>query len=144
MYVFVCPNGHYSYSAAKEQFEPACPECGEPTHLVGDESHEESIMWFPGFYKGREGVYAQEAWRIPQEELVGLVQKRAQEDGEWSIANGHVGGEEDMMRKMMEWVSRPKTIIQCLEANLDKGPTVDWICRELAEASQRIAEGSRG
>lgn len=34
MYVFICPKGHKSYSAAKEQHAPECPECGEPTQLL--------------------------------------------------------------------------------------------------------------
>lgn len=110
---------------------------------MSDEIREEEIIWFPvdAAYKGRQGVYAQKAGDISPGDLVKLVQKRAQEDGEWSIENGHVGGNEDIMRKMMEWVSRPEIIKQCVNANLDKNPTVDWICRELAEASLRIAGG---
>jgi hypothetical protein len=37
MYRFACSNGHTSYSASKEQTDPACPECGDPTYLVGEE-----------------------------------------------------------------------------------------------------------
>lgn len=109
-------------------------------------SHEHSIIWFPvnEVYEGREGPYAQRASDIRSDELVELVQKRAQEDGEWAIENGHVGENEDMMRQMMAWVSRRETIIQCADANLDKGVTVDWVCRELAQASQFIARGVRG
>lgn len=42
MYVFECSNGHISYSAAKEQTDPACPTCGEPTQLVTGESQDKS------------------------------------------------------------------------------------------------------
>lgn len=38
MYVFICSNGHRSYSASKEQHDPSCPDCGEPTHIVSEET----------------------------------------------------------------------------------------------------------
>jgi hypothetical protein len=37
MYRFACSNGHTSYSASKEQTDPACPECGEPSYIVSEE-----------------------------------------------------------------------------------------------------------
>jgi Zn finger protein HypA/HybF involved in hydrogenase expression len=40
MYQFECPKGHKSYSASKEQHDPACPTCGEPTHLVTADSQD--------------------------------------------------------------------------------------------------------
>lgn len=101
---------------------------------------EYETIWFPGIYGGRKGVYAKYASDIPREELVELVQKRAKEDGEWTIENGFVGNNEATMRKMMAWVSDEKNIIQCYEANLDS--TVDWLCRDLANASKWIG-GSR-
>ena len=73
--------------------------------------------------------------------MVSLVQQRAQEDGTWAIDNGFVGDNEETMRKMMAWVSDPKNILQCLEANPNE--TVDWICRDLANATKWIM-GSRG
>lgn len=42
MYKFICSNNHTSYSAAKEQHDPACPVCGEPTHLVNQESEDKT------------------------------------------------------------------------------------------------------
>jgi hypothetical protein len=42
------------------------------------------------------------------------------------------------MRKMMAWVSNEKNIVQCAQTNLPYGPTVDWICRDLANASKYI------
>lgn len=42
MYLFTCSNGHTSYSASKEQLDPFCPECGEPCHLVGEESDKQT------------------------------------------------------------------------------------------------------
>jgi hypothetical protein len=98
-------------------------------------------IWFPGIYGGRQGDYAKIASDIPEAMLVELVQQRAREDGEWAIQNGFVGDNEDKMRKMMAWVSDSKNIIQCGEANPNE--TVDWICRDLANASKWIG-GSRG
>lgn len=37
MYVFECSKGHKSYSASKAQYDPSCPECGDPTHIVGED-----------------------------------------------------------------------------------------------------------
>lgn len=108
---------------------------------------EDQTIWFPGFYRGLQGPYAQPAGAISREKLVDLVQARATIDGEWTIANGLVGVDgvnEPLMRKMMEWVSRPQNIIQCYEANLEYGPTVDWICRHLAEAAKQIGESVGG
>jgi hypothetical protein len=107
-----------------------------------DEIREEEIIWFPGIYGGRTTPeYLQKAGDISQDELIALVQRRAQEDGEWAIENGHVGQNEDIMRKMMEWVSRPKNILQCVEENMNE--TVDWICRDLANGSKWVS-GDRG
>lgn len=47
MYVFTCSNGHTSYSAAKEQKDPTCPTCGEPTHLVDPESQDRGTKAVP-------------------------------------------------------------------------------------------------
>lgn len=99
------------------------------------------IIWFPGIYSGRSGVYAQPAREQSIETLIELVQRRAQEDGEWSIVNGRVGQNKDIMHKMMEWVSRPDNITQCFNANPNE--TVDWICRDLANGSKWI-RGSHG
>jgi hypothetical protein len=100
---------------------------------------EEQIIWFPGIYSGREGAYAKPIADVSTELLVDLVQKRAKEDGEWAIENGHVGGNEPLMREMMKWVSDPKNITQCADANPDE--TVDWVCRDLANGSKWIARG---
>lgn len=40
MYQFICSNNHTSYSAAEEPTDKTCPTCGEPTHLVNDESQD--------------------------------------------------------------------------------------------------------
>jgi hypothetical protein len=80
---------------------------------------------------------------ITQEMLIDLVQKRAKEDGEWAIENDLVGDNEDKMRQMMAWVSDPKHIVQCYEYGDNKKETVDWICRDLANASKAIG-GSDG
>jgi hypothetical protein len=130
MYVFTCPNDHKSYSASKEQYHSECPECGEPTKLVGDESQESDIspeanVWFPGpdaLYKGREGVYARLVMEFSEAQIVALVQGRAEEDGEWVIEHGLMDGHEELMRKMMAWVSRETNIRQALShLTLDNG-----------------------
>lgn len=99
----------------------------------------EQTIWFPGIYSGREGNYAKLVADMPEEEVIKLVQHRAKEDGEWAIENNRVGGRAEFMRKMMAWVSNEKNIRQCLAANPDE--TVDWICRDLANATKRIAGG---
>lgn len=113
---------------------------------------EHETIWFPGIYPGRQ----EEPWTTViheflqkedgLEELIALVQQRANEDGEWTIENGFVGPNnqnEPNMRKMMAWVADEENIRQCIDANLDKGVTVDWVCRDLANGSKWVA-GSRG
>jgi hypothetical protein len=107
----------------------------------------EKTIWFPGFfYNGREGDYAKPVVELSDEKIVELVQKRAEEDGTWAIENGHVGQNENIMRKMMAWVSKRENIIQALEhihaENMHTERTVDWLCRELANASKRIGGSS--
>jgi hypothetical protein len=102
---------------------------------------EEMTIWFPGIYGGRtDDKYTQLACHIPAIDLVILVQDRAQEDGEWAITNGFVGNNEDKMRRMMAWVSDEKNIEQCVEhirkEKLENLRTVDFVCRELANASK--------
>jgi hypothetical protein len=107
----------------------------------------EANMWFPGpdsLYKGREGVYARSAIEFPRPELIRLVVKRIEEDGKWILDLGLTGGNEELMHKMIQWASNPRNITQCFDSNAEQNPTVDWICRELANAAKRIGEGSRG
>jgi hypothetical protein len=106
--------------------------------------HEDETIWFPGIYAGRMGFdWVQKVADIAPPELVKLVQQRAQEDGEWAIANGFVGENnenEPRMRRMMEWVSNETNIDQCLGHILRAGEaelrSVDWVCRDLANASK--------
>jgi hypothetical protein len=108
------------------------------TKIVDNET-----IWFPGIYAGRQGPYAQLASDISRGDLIELVQKRAEEDGEWAIAKGVVGDNEDKMRRMMAWVSDPKNIVQCYENEVvlnENAPTVDWICRDLANATKWIGD----
>lgn len=104
------------------------------------EMHEHSIIWFPGIYSGREGDYAKLVIQTSTEELVALVQKRAKEDGEWAIENNVVGDNEDKMRRMMAFVSDQTNIEQCVAHIVKEGreteATVDWVCRDLANASK--------
>jgi hypothetical protein len=103
---------------------------------------DKETMWYPGpDYIGRHGPYAQHASDITREELIRLVQERTMEDGEWVIAHGLVGENEELMRKRMEWVCRSRNILQCYEhavALHEEHPTVDWICRELVNVVNLI------
>lgn len=111
----------------------------------------EENMWYPGpenLYQGRSGVHAQKTTDFSGEDLTNFVQRRAHEDGEWAIANNLVGNSEELMRKMVDWVSRDANIIQCIIHARESGMkveerTVDWLCRELANAAKKIAEGVR-
>lgn len=113
----------------------------------------EENMWFPGpdaLYKGREGVYAQSISDFSGEDLTNLIQRRAHEDAEWAVANGLVGHQEDLMHKMVDWVSRDVNIIQCVihikemdGEQVESIRSVDWMCRHLANAAKKIAEGVR-
>jgi hypothetical protein len=100
-------------------------------------------IWYPGpDYIGRQDeLHQRHVSQVSEETLVDLVQLRAVEDGEWAIENGLVGDNDELMRRMMEWVGMKTNIIQCKQANLDMNPTVDMICRELADVSKSIARG---
>lgn len=107
---------------------------------------EEQTIWFPGIYSGRsDGEYTKLVADVSLDELIELVQRRAQEDGQWTIDNGFVGKNEDNMRKMMAFVSDEKNIRQCvgyiLEEEQESKRTVDYVCRDLANAS-KYAHGS--
>lgn len=110
------------------------------TDIIAEEN-----IWFPGpdaIYQGRQSDYGRIASHILEEQLIELVQKRAQEDGEYAIVeNGLIGDKEDLMRQMIGWVSEPRNITQCADAHLVYGVTVDWVCRNLANIAKKIAEG---
>lgn len=105
---------------------------------------DEQTIWFPGFYDGRQSdEYTQAVRDAPLEMVVELVQKRAQEDGQWLIDNDRVGphGEsKTKMLRMMAFVTNPKNIKQCInhiyEEGMEGERSVDWVCRELADASK--------
>lgn len=112
----------------------------------------EQNIWFPDAYIGRtEGEWIKPVSIFLHDKgaigalvlLEVLVAQRAKEDGEWAIENGLVGDHEDKMRRMMEFVSDPKNIQQCVEHILNEGTemdrTVDWVCRDLANASKWAA-----
>lgn len=150
-YLFVCSGTpqHTSYSASKEQHDPSCPECGASTTSFEEvEITEDMTLWFPGIYNGRQGVYAKTVGELSDEDTITLVRHRVQEDGEWAIENGHVGENnenEPLMRKMMEWASDPTNIAQCLEHIYKEENahirTVDWVCRDMANASKWLGGG---
>lgn len=109
----------------------------------------EEVIWHPeldSLYNGRQDViYLQIAMYMNFDKLIELVQARAKEDGEWAIENNLVGDNEDRMRRMMEWVSDETHIRQCVEHlhknGRDDTATVDWVCRELANASKMSVGG---
>lgn len=133
------------------------PESSARMFLDGKDIQEHETIWFPGIYGGRQWVpWTKSATGMSVDRVIGMVQQRAKEDGEWAITNGFVGNNEDKMRKMMEWVSDETNIRQCLESirqeeehaneigNEDYEPrTVDYICRDLANGSKWVG-GSRG
>jgi hypothetical protein len=104
------------------------------------EVNERQLVWFPdeALYSPREGVYAQPLNEFTLPEMIDLVQQRIKEDGEWLIENGRVGNNEELMRKRMEWASKPDNITQCFLANVEADLTMDWLCRELATAAMRL------
>jgi hypothetical protein len=107
---------------------------------------EEQNIWYPGLYQPRtDGDYGKKVGDVLVNVTIGLVQQRVKEDGEWLIANNRVGPlnvSEPLMRRMMEWVVNEKNIWQCIQHigkdGLAGERTVDWVCRELAEASVMI------
>lgn len=104
---------------------------------------QEQTIWFPGIYAGRsDRDYTQKLADVSGERLTELVQKRAEEDGEWAITNGFVGDNESNMRRMMAFVADETNIIQCVthvvEEGMQEKRTVDWLCRDLANASKYV------
>lgn len=124
----------------------SCTNCGGWPCECLSPAIMQRIIWFPGIYSGREGDYAKKVGEVSPPELTNLVQKRAEEDGEWAIENGLVGNNEDNMRSMMAFVSNGENIRQCVahihKENMQDERTVDWVCRDLANAS-KWAHGSR-
>lgn len=115
-----------------------------PEQINGD-----MTIWYPEVYNGRKGYYAKPIAELPENRIITLVQKRAREDAQWAIDNGHVGENnenEAEMRAMEEWVARRDNIHQALEHiykdGLQTERTVDWLCRDLANASKWIAGGN--
>lgn len=106
----------------------------------------EQTIWHPGLdYVGRGGDYAKTVGELEDEKVIDLVRQRAEEDGEWAIKQNRVGGRPEFMRKMIAWVSDPRNIAQCLEHVYAEENahirTVDWVCRELANATKTIGGG---
>lgn len=102
---------------------------------------EDQVLWFPGVYHGRfDEQYGRTVAMVENRELIRIVQARAQEDGEWAIENHLVGDNEDKMRRMMAFVSDEKNILQALShiyaEDTQMERTVDWLCRELGNASK--------
>lgn len=106
---------------------------------------EEQTIWYPGIYAGRtEEEFLLHVSQVSVETIVDVVQKRAEKDGEWTIANGRVGDNEDKMRRMMAWVSDERNIRQCVNhiytEKQERQRTLDWVCREMANASKWSAK----
>lgn len=103
----------------------------------------EQTIWCPGVYEGRtEPEYTKVLGQVSTVQLIEIVQRRAKEDGEWIIEHDLI--EENRMRKMMAWVSDPDNIRKSAEIIYRAGSmekrTVDYICRDLANASNWIFE----
>lgn len=104
---------------------------------------ENQIIWFPGMYTGRmDSEYNSTVSEFLDdwETVIQRVQKRAEEDGEWAIANEFVGNHEEKMRRMMAFVTDETNIRQALAHVFTEGKaterTIDWLCRDLANASK--------
>lgn len=102
---------------------------------------EHQTIWYPGIYAPRtDGEYNSLVADVEIDTIIELVQQRAHDDGEWAIKSGHVGENEDKMRRFMAFVSEEKNVRQCVEhiyaEKQEKHRTVDWVCRELANASK--------
>lgn len=115
--------------------------------MIGPDQIDESMLiWFPGIYKGREGYYAKLVSELSENKIIALVQRRAREDAQWCIDHDLVGDNEAGMRAMEEWVARYDNIVQALEHmekdGLKSERTVDWLCRDLANASKWILGGN--
>lgn len=102
-------------------------------------------IWFPGVYQPLEDDgYGVLVKNLTLTMLITLVQARATKDGEWCIETGVVGGKPDVMRRQMEFVSSAKHIEQCRahiqREEMEGVRTVDWVCRELANASKYMIQ----
>lgn len=112
---------------------------------------EEQTIWFPGIYPGRsEPEWTQFVSEVEIDDIIERVQRRAKEDGEWAIANGFVGPNnesEPKMRRMMAWVSNKTNIRQCVDYlyrnNEDTIRSVDFVCRDLANGSKWSVKDER-
>lgn len=109
------------------------------THIMAAQE----TMWYPGLdYRGREHdpEYAQTVDHAPLTKITELVKKRAEEDGEWIIAQNLVGENADKMRRMVAWASKDTHIQQCvghiLKEEMESVRTVDWVCYDLGKASR--------
>jgi len=74
----------------------------------------------------------------PIEVIIDAVKERAIKDGQWCIDMDLVGDNEDVMRKMMEYVTNEDNIKRnyAYQINNETGVTVDFVCRDLANGSR--------
>jgi hypothetical protein len=103
---------------------------------------EEQLIWFPDdrIYSPRGMEYSKLVTDATLDEIVDLVRKRAEEDGQYCIDHHLVGGHDDKMRRWMAFVSERKNIQQCTahiyRESMENERTIDWVCRDLANASK--------
>lgn len=76
---------------------------------------------------------------FPEEAAVVMIQKRAEQDGQWAIDNAIVGPNENKMRVMMEFVKDQKMIRQALGHRHNLEQSLDFVCRDLALAAKVMA-----
>jgi hypothetical protein len=92
-----------------------------------------------GIYHGVEFAgYNDLVKNTPIETIINLVQERALKDGQWCIEMDLVGDNEDVMRKMMAYVTDEENIRRNVQYQLDEdtGVTVDFVCRDLSNGSR--------
>ena len=109
----------------------------------------EQLIWFPiqeAYEPREEPEYAQNIAGLTLDQVVELVTKRVNEDGQFSIDNDMVGENresEPKLRVMMEFACDRKNIEQCIDyiykEQTEGEKTVDFVCREMGNASKWAA-----
>lgn len=92
-----------------------------------------------GVYHGRaDGIFGRDVTEVEFDEMVKAINERANTDGNWCIDNKLVGDNENKMRAMMLFVANVDNIRACVNYIFenDFGRDVDFVCRDLANASK--------
>lgn len=98
-------------------------------------------IFTPGVYHGLDEIpYRHLLYQCELEKVIPIVQERAKNDGEWCIRMDLVGHNGDKMRRMIAYCSDPENIKAAFEYALgEKDRNIDFLCRDLANASKSIS-----